>query len=73
VLTHLHAGGTLREHAAPGPATVQVLDGRVRLQIGDDSFEATAGRLVAFDAAVRHSVEALEDSTLLLTLTGAAA
>ena len=71
VVTHLHAGGTLQEHAAPGAATVQVLDGRVRLQIGDERIEMPAGRLVAFNSGVRHSVEALEDSTLLLTLTGA--
>ena len=68
VLTHLHAGGELQEHAAPGAATVQVLDGRVRMHIGDDSIEAGAGRLVAFNSGVAHSVEALEDSTLLLTL-----
>ncbi len=68
VLTHLRAGSALQEHAAPGPVTVQVLDGRVRFTIGDDQLEASSGRLVAFDAGVRHGVEAIEDSTLLLTL-----
>jgi quercetin dioxygenase-like cupin family protein len=72
VLAHLHAGASLDEHAAPGAATVQVLDGRVRVRIGDETVEAPGGRLVAFNAGVRHSVEALEDSTLLLTLTAAA-
>ena len=70
VLTHLHSGGRLQEHAAPGAATVQVLDGRVQVQIGEKSLEVPAGRLIAFNSGVRHSVEALEDSTLLLTLTG---
>ena len=68
VLVHLHSGGTLRQHSAPGAATVQVLDGRVRVQIADESLDAPAGRLIAFDSGVRHSVEALEESTLLLTL-----
>ena len=68
VLTHLHAGGTLQEHAAPGVATVQVLDGQVRLEIGGESLDVPFGRLVAFNAGVRHSVKALEDSTLLVTL-----
>ena len=72
VLVHLHAGGTLQEHGAPGAATVQVLDGRVKVEIGSETVEAPAGRLIAFDAGVRHSVEALEESTLLLTLTSAA-
>lgn len=69
VLTHLHAGGSLQEHAAPGPVTVQVLDGHVRVRLEDEVLDAPVGRLLAFRARVRHAVEALEDSTLLLTLT----
>lgn len=68
VLTHLHEGASLQEHAAPGAATVQVLDGHVRVHIGDETRDVPAGRLIAFNAGVRHSVEAQEDSTLLLTL-----
>ena len=48
--------------------TVQVLDGQVRMQIGDESVDVPAGRLVAFQGSVRHNVEALEDSSLLLTI-----
>jgi len=69
VLSHLHAGGSLAEHAAPGPATVQVLTGHVRMQVGDDTLDVKRGHLVAFDAQVRHSVEAIKDSTLLLTIS----
>lgn len=69
VLTHLRPGAIMHEHAAPGPTTVHVLDGRVRFRLGDEQFEAARGRLVAFDAGVRHTVEAVEDSTLLLTLS----
>jgi len=69
VLTHLKAGGELQEHAARGPATVQVLDGSVRFTLGDDELEASSGRLVAFDAGIRHGVTAIEDSILLLTLS----
>jgi quercetin dioxygenase-like cupin family protein len=68
VLTHLHAGSRLEEHAAKGAASVQVLDGRVRMTIKDETLELNRGRLIAFDAGVRHTVEALEDSTLILTL-----
>lgn len=71
VLSHLHAGGQLQEHAAPGAATVQVLDGRVRVQIDDQTLDVPSGRLVAFNSGVRHSIEAVDDSTLLLTLTEA--
>ena len=68
VLTHIDAGGSLAEHSAPGPATVQVLSGHVRMKVGDKDLDVPAGRLVAFDANVRHKVDAVEDSTLLLTL-----
>ena len=72
VLVHLRAGGALEEHAAPGPVTVSVLDGHVEVTLGGESFDAPSRRLVAFDAGVRHSVRALEDSTLLLTIAAAA-
>ncbi len=68
VLTRMRAGSNLAEHSAPGAATVQVLDGHVRVQVGEQSLDLPGGRLIAFDANVRHYVEALEDSTLLLTL-----
>ena len=71
VLMRLHAGATLAEHSAPGTTTVQVLDGHVRAQVGDETLDVPAGRLIAFDARVRHSVEAIDDSTLLLTLAQA--
>ncbi len=68
VLTDLKSGTVLQEHAAPGPTTVQVLAGNVRFILGDERFEVGPGRLVAFDGGTRHSVEAIDDSTLLLTL-----
>lgn len=68
VLTFLKSGASLAEHAAPGAATVQVVEGRIRAQVGGNDVEVAAGQVLAFDADVRHSVEALEESTLLLTL-----
>ncbi len=71
VLTHLKAGATLQEHAAPGAATVQVLSGRIRATVGDEEMDLGTGRLIAFDSKVRHAVSALEDATILLTLADA--
>lgn len=68
VLLHLHRGGVLEEHSAPGVTTVQILDGHVRMKVGDEDIDLPLGRIIAFDANVSHSVEALEDSTLILTL-----
>ena len=62
----LTAGSSLAEHAGPGEATIQVLRGRVRLSSGDTSWEGRAGDLIEVPPT-RHSLEALEDSAVLLT------
>lgn len=61
------AHAVLAEHANPGEATVQVLHGRVRLTAGDLSWEGRAGDLLIVPDA-RHSLQALEDSAVLLTV-----
>jgi quercetin dioxygenase-like cupin family protein len=72
VLVHLHAGAALQPHTASGPHAVQVLDGLVRVQLGDKTLEVPSGRLIAFDAGAHKAIEAVEDSTLLLTLVSPA-
>lgn len=68
VLMQLKAGSSLQEHAAPGPTTVQVLNGQVRVGLGDEQLDVPSGQLIAFNGGIRHTVEAIENSTLLLTL-----
>ncbi len=57
----------LGEHESPGEATVHVLQGRVRLTAGADSWEGMAGDLLIVPAA-RHDLAALEPSAVLLTV-----
>ena len=59
-------GARLAEHDNPGEATVQVLHGRVRMIVGTLLWEAGTGDLLIVPEA-RHSLEALEDSAVLLT------
>jgi quercetin dioxygenase-like cupin family protein len=61
------SGSELSEHANPGEATVHVLLGRVRLSAGDSSWEGRSGDLLIVPDA-RHSLVALEDSAVLLTV-----
>ncbi len=61
------AGQLLDEHENPGEATVQVLQGRVRLGAGEDSWEGSSGDLLIVPAA-RHTLHALEDAVVLLTV-----
>ncbi|HVX68393.1 MAG TPA: cupin domain-containing protein [Mycobacteriales bacterium] len=63
----LVADADMQEHESPGPATLHVLSGRVRLTAGADSWDGRTGDLIVIPP-VRHSVSALEDSVVLLTV-----
>ena len=60
-------GRALAEHESPGEATVHVLHGRVRLVAAGTSWEGSSGDLLIVPDA-RHSLEALEDAVVLLTV-----
>ena len=68
VLLVMKAGDRLEEHAAPGPVSLSVLEGRVRFEAGEETAEAGPEVLLACDAGVRHTVEALGDAVCLLTV-----
>lgn len=61
------AGSALSEHENPGEASVHVLAGRVRLAAGGHSWDGRRGDLLQVPDAP-HSLEALEDSAVLLTV-----
>ena len=63
----LAQGAAMGEHASPGEATLYVLQGRVRLTAGPDSWECRTGDLLDIPAD-RHSLVALEPSVVLLTV-----
>lgn len=63
----LLAGHELAEHDSPGEATLQVLEGHVRLTAGDDSWDGKTGDHVAIPPA-RHSLLAVADSVVMLTV-----
>ncbi|EPR77140.1 hypothetical protein ADILRU_0520 [Leifsonia rubra CMS 76R] len=60
-------GTSLGEHDNHDDATVYVLQGRIRLQIGKDSWNARPGSLLIVPHG-RHSFEALEDSAILMSV-----
>ena len=61
------AGARLAEHENPGEATVLILHGRVRLAASGLSWDAARGDMLIMPDH-RHSLEALEDSAVLLTV-----
>lgn len=63
----LVAGVTMSEHENPGEATLFVLRGRVRLIADDDVWDGRSGDMIVVPDS-RHSLEAVEDSAVLLTV-----
>lgn len=72
VLTALKAGVRMSTRGPRERITVQVLSGRLRVRSRRTSFDVARGQVVATDRAVVHELEALEDTSFLLTVSGAA-
>ena len=61
-------GKQIPTHKAPGPITVQCLEGRILFTAHNQSQELGAGSLVHLAASVPHSLQGIEDASLLVTL-----
>lgn len=57
-------------HRAEAPMTVQVVRGRLRFRVDDQHFEIGAGEVLFFGPDHAQDITALEDTALLLTITG---
>jgi quercetin dioxygenase-like cupin family protein len=68
VLIALRAGAQIPAHQTDGRVTIHTIAGLVQVRAEGRTFELRTGRLVAFEHGVRHDVEALEESALLLTI-----
>jgi len=66
-LIALTAGSALSEHENPGEATIQVINGRVRLDADGHQWEGRPGDLLLVPPS-RHALTALEDAVILLTV-----
>lgn len=66
LLMVLKKGARLHEHHTKGPIAVQVLSGSIRFTGGDEHRSISSGMIVALDRNIAHSVEALEESALIL-------
>ena len=66
VLTCLHKDASIKENTVDGLFQVQVLDGKIRISTDDGDSEMKEGQMMVFHPNVRHSINALKKSTLLL-------
>jgi quercetin dioxygenase-like cupin family protein len=70
VLILMRGGSQMRQHRAEGRISIQQLKGRVRIHLeAHQKVEVSAGQLLVLDCGVLHDVEALEESSLLLTIS----
>ena len=64
----LPAGKEIREHSAPKEITVHCIEGAIELRCHDTTQRLEAGRMLFLDAGVSHSLRAVEDSSVLVTM-----
>lgn len=62
------AGAEVPPHQVAGNVTLHCLEGRVVLGLQDAALDLPVGKWVYLDGGTRHSVKAIEDSSLLLTI-----
>jgi len=64
----VQAGRVIAPHRVEGEMTLHCLEGCVRLKFGSSSLELAAGQWLYLNRGLEHSVEGVEDSSLLLTI-----
>lgn len=64
----LAAGRSLPPHRVDGEITVQCLEGRLRFDADGRQVELSAGQLLYLQGGVTHSLVALSDASLLVSI-----
>ncbi|WP_304455392.1 cupin domain-containing protein [Nocardiopsis sp. YSL2] len=64
----LDGGAELKEHTAPSPILVQVLEGHIRFDIGDQNHDLGPGAMIHVAGSVPHAVTAVSPARILIHL-----
>ena len=64
----LRAGQDLPEHSVPGSITLHCLEGEAVITTPSRTCKLATGQLVVLDGGEPHAVEAVSDSSLLVTI-----
>ena len=68
IRTVLHAGRSVPEHKIDGELTLQCIEGELRVSAHGRKITLMPGHMLFLDGGVPHAVEAMKDSSALLTL-----
>jgi quercetin dioxygenase-like cupin family protein len=68
VLIALKKDGHLEEHKADARISIHTISGYLRLQVSRQAVDLPVGHLLALDRGLQHDVEAIVESSFLLTI-----
>jgi quercetin dioxygenase-like cupin family protein len=69
VLISMESAAQMKEHHADGTSSLYVLKGYIRYSTRGQVYNLRAGSLFTLGASIKHSVEAMEESGFLLTIS----
>jgi len=68
VLFAFAAGDGLKEHVAPMPAIIQIVNGKAEMTVGEEAVAGKPGTWIQMAAKTPHSIKAQMPMVMLLTL-----
>ena len=67
VVVCLHEKAVLKNNVVDGIVTVQVVEGKIKIETPDGDIELKPNQVVTFHRCIDHSIEALDETVLILT------
>lgn len=58
----------MKEHTAPAPIIVMVLEGKIKFSVASNEYELKKGDTINLDAKIPHSLLGIENSIIRLSL-----
>ncbi len=65
----LKSGQEMKEHKTAYPIVVEIVEGQIDFGLPEDKLLLSRGDLIALEGSVPHSLNAIKDSIVRLTLT----
>ena len=67
VVVCLHEKAVLKNNVIDGIVTIQVVEGKIRVSTPDGEVDIRQNQIVTFHRCLDHSIEALDESVMILT------